>query len=71
MNEKNKLTLESQIGELYRTPVGHDTLAKVLLQLGLPEIVITNPVVSSWKLSQVAKLTQKQLGRGFFEAQLL
>ena len=36
--EKNtRLTYDSSIGELYRNPVGHDALARVLLQLGLPE----------------------------------
>jgi len=42
MNESKQLTLNSKVGELYATPVGHDTIAKVLLQLGLSEKVITN-----------------------------
>ena len=40
MEEKKKeywLTYDSTIGELYDNPVGHDALARVLLQLGLPE----------------------------------
>lgn len=40
--EKKWLTYDSTIGELYNSPVGHDALAKVLLQTGLPEKVITN-----------------------------
>lgn len=65
-----KLTLESKIGELYRNPVGHDALAKVLLQIGLPEKVITNPVVSGMKLKTVAGMTKKKLGTDFYEALL-
>lgn len=65
-----KLTLESKIGELYQTPVGHDTLAKVLLQIGISEKAITNPVVSNLKLKTIAELTKKQLGDGFWEALL-
>lgn len=65
-----KLTLESKIGELYRSPVGHDALAKVLLQIGLPEKVITNPVVAGMKLKTVAGMTRKKLGTDFYEALL-
>ena len=51
MKNKNKtVTLNSKIGELYATPVGHDTIAKVLMQLGIPETAVTNPVVSNLKL---------------------
>lgn len=50
------LTYDSTIGELYRNPVGHDALARVLLQLGLPERVITNPATASLKLRTLAKL---------------
>ncbi len=68
--ENNKLTIESRIGELYKTPVGHDTLAKVLLQLGIPEIAITNPVVSNLKLKSVSSIAEKFVDEGFFEALL-
>ena len=76
MTEKNRLTMadgitmESSIGELYRTPVGHDALAKVLLQLGLPEGLITNGLVSGLKLKTVARLTGKRLGTDFYDALL-
>ena len=42
MKKRNSITLESRIGELYDTPVGHDTLYKVLLQMNLSEKIITN-----------------------------
>lgn len=70
MSEKKGLTLESRVGDLYATPVGHDALAKVLLQIGVPEKVITNGLVSNLKLKTIAKLTKKQLGNDFFDAML-
>ncbi len=68
--ERNKLTMDSRIGELYATPVGHDTISKVLLQLNIPEVVLTNPVVSNLKLKTIAKATQKMFGQGLFDALL-
>lgn len=65
-----KLTLNSRIGDLYRTPVGHDALAKLLLQLGIPEWALTNGIVAGMKLKTVEKLTKKVLGKEFFEAVL-
>ncbi len=69
MGEKG-LTLDSRVGDLYKTPVGHDALAKLLLQLGIKEWAITNGVVSSLKLKTLAGLTKKTLGQDFFEAVL-
>ena len=68
MSENKQLSLNSKIGELYATPVGHDTIAKVLLQLGIPEKVVTNPLISNLRLKSLAKLTKKPLGEGFFES---
>ena len=48
-----KLTYESKIGELYASPIGHDTIAKVLMQLGISEKMITNPLVSNLKLKTI------------------
>lgn len=69
-NQNNKLSLESKIGMLYQTPIGHDTIYKVLMQLGLSEKLITNKVVSNLKLKTLAKLTKKQLGEDFFQVLL-
>jgi len=68
--EEKWLTYESTVGELYSNPVGHDALARVLLQTGLPEKVITNKAVSGLKLRTVANLTKKWLGMDFFDALL-
>ena len=69
-SEKKLLTLDSTIGRLYENPVGHDALAKLLLQLGLSEKVITNPIISNLKLKTVAGLTKKKLGPDFYDALL-
>lgn len=65
-----KLSYESKIGELYASPIGHDTIAKVLMQLGISEKMITNPLVSNLKLKTIHNLTKKQLGNGFFDTLL-
>lgn len=64
------LTLDSTIGRFYENPVGHDALAKVLLQLGVSEKVLTNKILSNLKLKTIAKLTGKKLGADFYEALL-
>ena len=69
-SKEHWLTYDSSIGELYRNPVGHDALARVLLQLGLPEQVITNPIISNVKLRTIANLAEKSLGMDFFDALL-
>lgn len=69
-SEKKLLTLNSTIGRLFENPVGHDALAKILLQLGLPEKAITNPIISNLKLKMVAGLTKKKLGPDFYDALL-
>lgn len=68
--EKKKLTYDSRIKDLYRNPVGHDALVRVLLQLGLPEQTITNPATANLKLRTVVQLTKKKLGADFFDALL-
>ncbi len=83
MGKKEKeywLTYDSTIGELYDNPVGHDALARVLLQLGLPERLITNRAVANLKLRTLVnlacgnglgkKLTGGRFGLDFFDALL-
>ena len=41
-----KLTEHSTLRELWENPVGHDVLAKLLMQLGRSERWLTNPAVS-------------------------
>ena len=69
MNEKkNLITMESRLGDVYATTVGHDAFYKVLLQVGLSEKVILNPIVRRLKLSTISKLVKKWLSKEAFEA---
>ena len=64
----NKITLDSKIIDLYKNPIGHDALFKVLMQLGLNEKVLTNPIVGNLRIKTIASLTKKILGMEFFDA---
>ncbi len=68
--ENQKLTMNSKIRDAFATPVGHDALGKVLMQLGFSDKVITNPLIGNLKLKTIANLTKKKLGPGFFGAVL-
>lgn len=63
-----KLTMESTVGEVFETPIGHDILLKVLLVINQPEMAITNPLVAHMKLKVFAPLTKNILDAGFWEA---
>ena len=68
MGEEKKLTLNSKLKEAYASPVGHDAIGKVLMQLGLSEKLITNPVVGNLKLSTLSKIAGNKLDEGFLQA---
>ena len=61
------LTRNSKLSEIYANPIGHDILAKLLLQMGKSEKLLLNPVVGNLKLKTVSKLTSKILGAGFYD----
>lgn len=65
---KEQLTMESTIGDVYKTAIGHDILAKILMQKGLPEGMLTNPLLSHQKLKTIAPLTKKLLDEEFWHA---
>ncbi len=62
------LTMESTIHDLYASPVGKDLANKVLLQLGLPQSLLTNPVISRLKIKTLAKAAAGKVKPGFWEA---
>lgn len=64
------LTMNSKIAELYANPIGHDVIGKVLLQLGISDKAITNPVVGNMKLSTVAAMAKGKLAPTFFDTLL-
>ena len=69
MSKNNKkLTINSRLREAYATPVGHDAIGKVLMQLGLSEKLITNPVIGNLKLSTLGKIAGNKLDAGFLQA---
>ena len=47
------LTRDSRIGEIYATPIGHDIIHTLLLQTGLPEKAVANPVVRRLSLIHI------------------
>ncbi len=65
-----ELTQSSTLKELYSTPIGHDTIGRVLLQLNLSEKWITGSLIGNLKLKTLMKLTKKSLGEGFWNALL-
>ena len=66
----NTLSRDNKLGELYSTPIGHDTIGKVLMQLNIPEVALTNPIVSNIKLGTLEKLAGKKLDPDFFDTLL-
>lgn len=62
----HEITMKSSLKEVYAHPVGHDALKKILLQSGLPDRILTNPVSGSLSLRAVAKLTVKILDAEFW-----
>ena len=68
MGTEQKLSKDNKIIELYNTPIGHDTIDKVLMQLGLSSKLITNPIIGNIKLKTVANLLEKRIGSGLFDS---
>lgn len=64
---QKQLTMDSKIGELYATAIGHDILYKVLMQMGKPESLLTNPITANLKIKTVASLTKNMLDQGFWD----
>lgn len=64
------LTMQSTIEELYQNPLGHDILSKILLQLGLPQSILLNPLTKHLKLSMIETLTRKKLDADFWNTLL-
>ena len=50
-----EITMNSTVGELYDTPVGHDIIEKILLQLGMPAKAVNNPFVRKMNIGRLTK----------------
>ncbi|MDR2183916.1 MAG: alpha-glucosidase [Clostridiales bacterium] len=61
------ITLQSKVKQAFAHPIGHDVIAKLLLQMGKSEGLVKNPIVGNLRLKTVARLARKQLDIGFFQ----
>lgn len=64
------LTLNNRIRDLYRNPVGHDVLQKLLLQMGYSEWLIKNPLVGNIKLKYLPGLSRGFIDQDFLRSAL-
>ncbi len=60
-----RLTLSSKMKDIYKHPIGHDIIFKIIRQLGRSEYWITNPIVGNLTLGTMGKLLKGMLGEGF------
>lgn len=63
----NRVTMNDRLGQLYATPIGHDTLSKVLMQLNISDTIVTKGPLSRIKLKTLAKIAKPFVGEGFFD----
>lgn len=61
------ISMESTLGELYATPIGHDVVDKILLQLGKSKKLAANRFVSRIKVKTLARFAKRKLSPHFFE----
>ena len=59
------LTVNNRIKDVYAHPIGRDIINKLLLQMNISKIVVTNPIVGNLKLKTLQRLAKKQLDVGF------
>lgn len=65
-----KLSIHSKIKEVYKNPIGHDVLYKLIMQMGKKEFLITNPIIRNLPLSVIAIFANKYIGNGFIDTLL-
>ena len=64
------LSGNNRIKDVYAHPIGRDIINKILLQLNINKIAVTNPIVGNLKLNTLQLLLKKQLGVGFVDTLL-
>jgi oligo-1,6-glucosidase len=62
--------LDTRLRDIYRHPVGHDIIHKILLQIGLGDGLVDNPILGGLKLRTLRRLVRKYVGDDFFETVL-
>ncbi|MCR4790320.1 MAG: alpha-glucosidase [Treponemataceae bacterium] len=63
-----KLTFESKVSDVYSMPYGRDLINRLLLQVGKPRTIVTNPIISNFKIKTIAKLAKKYVGKDSIQA---
>ena len=58
----------SKIKDIYANPIGHDIFAKLLMQLGKSERLITNPIIGNLKLGTLEHMLKGKVEPSLFDA---
>ncbi len=61
----------ARVKDLYQNPIGHDIVGKLLMQMGMSEKLITNPIVGNIKIKTLDRILKSKVGEGFFDALLV
>ena len=56
---ESELSAESKLKEVYKHPVGHDIIKKLLTAFKMKEGIITNPIIGNMRLQTLSSLTCK------------
>ncbi len=64
------LTGNNRLKDIYAHPIGRDIINKILLQMNINKIAVTNPIVGNLKLNTLQRLLKRQLGVGFVDTLL-
>lgn len=65
---KQIITMHSRVKDVWNTIIGHDILAKLLLQTGLSEKALLNSLVGNFSLWMIRKMTEKIWDAPFWPA---
>jgi oligo-1,6-glucosidase len=58
------------VKEIYKSPVGHDIMKKLLLQLGAGDWLLLNPLAGNLRLEAIAPIAKKFVGENFMQTLL-
>ena len=63
-----QITQDSRLSDIYKHPVGKDVINKILLQLGVSDWVINNPIIGRLSLKTCNRLVKKAVGPDLINA---
>ena len=64
------LTKDNRIKDIYAHPIGQDIINKILLQMNIDKIAVTNPLVGNLKLKTLQRLLKSRLDAEFVDSLL-